>query len=41
MPITNTVEQIITVQQIVEKVVEKVTTMPKIYEVEKIEQVLV
>ena len=36
MPIETKVEQIVIAQQIIEKVIEKIITIPQIYEVEKI-----
>lgn len=41
MPVYSTVQEIVTAQQIVEKVIEKVVTVPKVYEIERLREVMV
>jgi hypothetical protein len=39
--VQSTVQEIVTAQQIVEKIIEKTITVPKIYEAEKLREVMV
>ena len=36
VPIVTTVQEIVTAEKIVEKVIEKITQIPKVYEVERV-----